>query len=72
MFPYTVKYTESEYDIQSNDLLYKIDQQCQSTFENLKSKSSVYPPKTDTHRRFRTRNRIIEPVRIFYKKYTLF
>ena len=25
MFPYTVKYTESEYDTQNNDLLYKID-----------------------------------------------
>ena len=27
------------------------------------------PPKTDTHRRFRKRNRILEPVRIFDKKY---
>ena len=34
MFPYRVKYTESEYDIQNNDLLYKIDQQCQNTFEH--------------------------------------
>ena len=33
MFPYTVKYTESEYDIQNNDLLYKIDQQWQNTFD---------------------------------------
>ena len=33
MFPYTVKYTESGYDIQNNDLLYKIDQECQNTFE---------------------------------------
>ena len=33
MFPYTVKYTESEYDIQNNDLLNKIDQQCQNTIE---------------------------------------
>ena len=36
MFPYTVKYTDSEYDIQNNDLLCKIDQQCQNTFELLK------------------------------------
>ena len=33
MFPYRVKYTESEYDIQNNNLLYKIDQQCQIIFE---------------------------------------
>ena len=35
MFLYRVKYTESESDIQNNDLLYKIDQQCQNTFECL-------------------------------------
>ena len=29
-------------------------------------------PKTDTHRCFWTRNRILEPVRIFYKKYIMF
>ena len=33
MFPYTEKYTESESDIQNNDLLYKIDHKCQNTFE---------------------------------------
>ena len=33
MFPYTVKYTESGYDIQNNNFLYKIDQQCQNTFD---------------------------------------
>ena len=27
------KYTESEYDIQNNNLLYKIHQKCQNTFE---------------------------------------
>ena len=32
MFPYTVTYTESKYDIQNNDLLYKIDQNYQNTF----------------------------------------
>ena len=35
MFPYRVKHTESEYDIQNNNLLYKTDQQCQITFEQL-------------------------------------
>ena len=32
MFPYTVRYTESEYDIQINDLLYKIHRKHQNTF----------------------------------------
>ena len=35
MFPYRVRYTESEDDIQNNNLLYKIDQQCQIAFEFL-------------------------------------
>ena len=35
MFPYTVKYTESESDIQNINLLNKIHQQCQNTFEFL-------------------------------------
>ena len=35
MFPYRVKYTESEYDIHNNDLLYKLHQRCQNTFEML-------------------------------------
>ena len=35
MFPYRIKYTESEDDIQNNKLLYKIDQACQNTFELL-------------------------------------
>ena len=34
MFPYRVKYTESEYDIQNNDLSYKINQKYQNTFEH--------------------------------------
>ena len=33
MFPYTVKCTESGSDIQNNDLLYTIHQQCQNTFD---------------------------------------
>ena len=41
MFPYRVKYTESEYDIQNNDLLYKIDQQCQNTFVMLEMFGNV-------------------------------
>ena len=35
MFPYSVKYNESEYDIWNNDLLYKIIPQCQNTFDFL-------------------------------------
>ena len=35
MFSYRVKYTESEQDIHNNDLLYKIDQQFQKTFDIL-------------------------------------
>ena len=35
MFPYRVKHTESEYDIQNNDLLYKTHKQYQNTFEIL-------------------------------------
>ena len=37
MFPYTEKYIESEADIQNNNLLYKLDQQCQNTFEFLET-----------------------------------
>ena len=33
MFPYTVKYTESESDIKNNGSLYKIHQKCQNTFD---------------------------------------
>ena len=36
MSPYRVKYKESEYDIQHINLLYKIHQQCQNTFDILK------------------------------------
>ena len=35
MFPYRVKYTDHESDIQNNDLLYNIDPKCQNTFEFL-------------------------------------
>ena len=37
MFLYRVKYTEPEYDIQNNDLFYKIDQTHQNTFYLLKN-----------------------------------
>ena len=33
MFLYTVKYNESEYHTQNNNLLYKIHQTCQNTFK---------------------------------------
>ena len=44
MFPYRVKYTDSESDIQNNDLLYKTHQKCQeiifleyNNFEKIKN-----------------------------------
>ena len=37
MFPYTVKYRESEHDIKNNDLLYKTQPKCQIAFENLEN-----------------------------------
>ena len=37
MFPYAEKHTESESDIQKNDLLYKIHQTCQNAFEFLEN-----------------------------------
>ena len=47
MFPYRVKYTESEHDIQNNNLLYEIHQQCQNAFDILEifknnNKSNLY------------------------------
>ena len=36
MFPYIVTYKKSEYDIQNNDLLYKIHQKCE-THQNKKT-----------------------------------
>ena len=35
---YTVKYNESEYHIENNNLLYKIHQQCPNTFEQTQKK----------------------------------
>ena len=40
MFLYTEKYTEAESDIQNNNLLNKIHQKCQNTFEFLGGKSN--------------------------------
>ena len=37
MFLYTVEYTESEYDIQNNNLLYKLHQKCKNAFELLEN-----------------------------------
>ena len=42
MFPYTEKYTESESDIQNNDLLYKTHQQHKNTFEMLETFEKVW------------------------------
>ena len=52
MFPYTVKYNESESDIQNNNLLYTIHHKCQNTFErsehfeNKKRNSNEYKNET--------------------------
>ena len=44
MFPYTVKYTESESDIQDINLLYNTHQQHQNTFsENTKNEKIKIP-----------------------------
>ena len=45
MFLYRVKYADSESDIKNNDLLYKIDQQCQNTFDVLEPFKKI----TKTH-----------------------
>ena len=42
MFPYRVQYADSESDIQNNDLSYKIDQQCQNTFEMLENVKNIF------------------------------
>jgi hypothetical protein len=50
MFPYRVKYTESESDIQNKGLLYKIDQQYQNTFLKIKksrNRKSIFVKKLD-------------------------
>ena len=47
MFPYTEKYTESESDIQKNDLLYKVHQQCQNTFKLLECLQTIETIKTN-------------------------
>ena len=44
MLPYRVQYNESESDIQNNNDL-RNSPKCQNTFEILKIKSTVYPPK---------------------------
>ena len=44
MFPYRVQYNESESDIQNYNFLQN-NQKIQNTFEILKSKSTVDPPK---------------------------
>ena len=49
MFPYTVKYTASEHDIQTNDLLYKIDPKCQNAFEFLEKTKRKKKKETFEH-----------------------
>ena len=41
MFPYRVKYNESESDIQNNDLLYKIHQKHQNTSKLLEQFETI-------------------------------
>ena len=48
MFPYRVKYNESESDIQNNNLLYTIDKQCQNTFDMLENAVKAKIPKDNT------------------------
>ena len=50
MFPYRVKYADSESDIQNNNLLYKINQKHQNTFKKKRSfryKKSIFFKKFD-------------------------
>ena len=47
MFPYTEKYTESESDIQNNNLFYKIGQQCQNTLELLEKFGKIESVRTN-------------------------
>ena len=42
MFPYTVKYTESESDIQNNDLLHKIEQNAKMFSNFWKTKNGKF------------------------------
>ena len=46
MAAYTEKYTESESDIQNNDLLYNIYQQFKNTFEILETDWKFFKRKT--------------------------
>ena len=39
--PYRVKYNESEYDIQNNNILYKIPPKCQNTFDMLEKLGKI-------------------------------
>ena len=74
MLPYRFQYNESESEIKNYNLFYKKPKK-PKYFRNLEKYIDCLPPKTDTHRRFRTRNRILEPVRIilfFCKKYVIF
>ena len=54
MFPYTVKYTESESDIQITNLLFKTHKTCQNTL--LKNTNISRKSKTHIFRKFRFQN----------------
>ena len=41
MFPYTVKYTESESDLKNNNLLYQTHQTHQNTFDCLETLGNI-------------------------------
>ena len=46
MFSYRVENTDSEYDVQNNDLVYEIHQQCQNTFDSFET----FSKKKKTHK----------------------
>ena len=56
MFPYTEKYTESESDIQNNNLLYKTHQQCQTTFVFFENVVKLEKIKINIFRKIRSQN----------------
>jgi hypothetical protein len=58
MFLYRVKYTESEYDIQNNDLFYKIHQQHHNTFQT--------PDSSNISKHFKQSKYLLQIKFIFY------
>ena len=64
MLPYRVQYNESESDIKNYNLFYKSTKT--KYFRNIEKQIDCLPPKTDTHRRSRTRIGCNTQVRIFF------